>query len=864
MTHFDSNQLIPRDALMKRLDGASDRRLIYIHAPGGYGKTVTAKLWVERRKKSGTVYDAQIRFDEYDNAITIFCRRFCRALSLLQPDNAKLQSFIAHPSFNSSPDEFTLSIIDSFNEFCEVTKEAQISSGATLPSENPEPQPACGSDKYILTLDDLHVITNKEILKHFLDFLNRMSLSFTVIILSRAAIPDIFSKMVIENTAAVIDIDDLRFSRNEIHTFFAKSGRRVTRAQSDDIFASTGGWPIGLKAVLLSSADSYAIKPTARFFEAYLKEYIWANWDEKTQDSLLKVSVVNSFTAELFEALTGAGRGEEFLSSLLRENSFLRVDANGFYSFHDLFRDFLTHMAQKNGKAFWDKQLKAAGDWYFEQKDYYKAVDFYARCRDINQIARSVDLMYISHKSPYASVEDTVNSVRKVIDEAVLSRHPFCLEPLIWVAFVDGCPDDMKNYYDRYWTALPKIIIKNPRSLLTSMLLKILDYRNGFADVLANIKVPPFGRFKNVTTISLTQNMPFFHRSFRDFTEFASDTEHKLTLFRKTLRNIFINDYDIVEHSIRAGIAYERSDLDAALRHSQNAIAATTKEAAPEIWFCAYMIHAAALWASDNTGDATRVPATVDALIEQHGAYFLKANLRAFHTRLKLSAGSVETAREWLLKNDEPDHQNPTFYKFYRHFTTVRALIVTGDYHRSIMLSLKLLALAKNYRRTIDVIEAHILLAIAHHKLPRGGTDAAFSHLIQAMRTAHVHGYTQIFISEGADLLTMLHKLMKQSVQADFDGGIPASFIKSLYIASCAAAKGSKGMAAERTSETLNFTKRQQAVMRLMREGHSRNEIARIMDISPDGVKSHMKLIFRKLDVASSAEAAVKIVELGL
>ena len=62
----------------------------------------------------------------------------------------------------------------------------------------------------------------------------------------------------------------------------------------------------------------------------------------------------------------------------------------------------------------------------------------------------------------------------------------------------------------------------------------------------------------------------------------------------------------------------------------------------------------------------------------------------------------------------------------------------------------------------------------------------------------------------------------------------------------------------------LKFTGPQMAAMRLLCDGLSRNEIAGRMGITLYGVKSHMKLIYKKLDVPGGIEAVIKIKELGL
>jgi DNA-binding NarL/FixJ family response regulator len=62
----------------------------------------------------------------------------------------------------------------------------------------------------------------------------------------------------------------------------------------------------------------------------------------------------------------------------------------------------------------------------------------------------------------------------------------------------------------------------------------------------------------------------------------------------------------------------------------------------------------------------------------------------------------------------------------------------------------------------------------------------------------------------------------------------------------------------------LTFTDKQKTVMHLLCEGFSRNEIAQKMNLKPYTVKSHLELVYKKLDVANSVDAVLKIKEMGL
>ena len=60
------------------------------------------------------------------------------------------------------------------------------------------------------------------------------------------------------------------------------------------------------------------------------------------------------------------------------------------------------------------------------------------------------------------------------------------------------------------------------------------------------------------------------------------------------------------------------------------------------------------------------------------------------------------------------------------------------------------------------------------------------------------------------------------------------------------------------------ITARERDVLSMIGQGHSNKRIARSLEISPETVKSHVKHIFSKLDVATRSEAASQAVSLGL
>jgi DNA-binding NarL/FixJ family response regulator len=61
-----------------------------------------------------------------------------------------------------------------------------------------------------------------------------------------------------------------------------------------------------------------------------------------------------------------------------------------------------------------------------------------------------------------------------------------------------------------------------------------------------------------------------------------------------------------------------------------------------------------------------------------------------------------------------------------------------------------------------------------------------------------------------------------------------------------------------------NITKRESQILTMVAKGMSRSDIAASLNLSPNTVATHIKSIYRKLDISSKPEATMKAISLGL
>ncbi|MCL2500809.1 MAG: LuxR C-terminal-related transcriptional regulator [Defluviitaleaceae bacterium] len=835
-----SNQQVPRTALMERIDGFAGKRFIYIHAPAGFGKTVASLLWLEHRESLADITKTQINLDTYDDKTAEFCKRFILALSHLQPGNAALRELAARPVFDSAPIEFVLHAV------------------GILTATNVQ---------HILVLDDLHVIKNEEILNLLPVLLKRLNERFIVLLLSRTEPPDSFSEMIAKDEMAIIDAEYLQFSGDEIKSLFEKNKKRITNRQAEEILDSTGGWAIGIRSLLLSDDEAYPTKLTGRYLENFLKTHVWEKWDAKVKDFMMLVSVVEELTPGLCDKLISGDKslknvsGAQMLSDLIRENAFLRAVGDDVYKFHDLFRDFLLNILEQKGRLL--IQYNKAGKYFYDNKDYFRAVQYYLRAKNDDGAALSIYHMY-DHNSPYAAVEETLKTVRLTLNDRIIDKHPFLIEVQAWSAFVEGHADEFEYHLDKYYRLLPKIILQTPRSFITSMLLRCTDYRVEFKKVVKMLRLVPFKGIVKAFTPSITQGIPYFHRSCRDFSDISNDMEGIIALADKSIGIVIGEEYPVIKECIFAGICYEKGMITEAREHAMAAYGNIRQNHSPEIRLCAMSILTAALFADGQTEASEKMFGNIEQMIIREGAFHLNMNLRALQYFTKLINGDKTAAKEWLSLYGKDTQDYLPLYKIPQHYTTARAFIVSGDNDAAILFLMKILRFAERYHRPLDIIETNILLAVAYRQKGRSSLGIASEHLEKAVTVAYRYKYTQQFTVEGSELTAMLHKMQKRAQQGFYSERIPADFIKILYINAVTGSKRTKGLTGGRTPENLSFTSKQREVMRLMCEGNNRNEIGAKMGIKPYGIKSHISLIYGKLNVVNSIEAVMKIKELGI
>ena len=118
------------------------------------------------------------------------------------------------------------------------------------------------------------------------------------------------------------------------------------------------------------------------------------------------------------------------------------------------------------------------------------------------------------------------------------------------------------------------------------------------------------------------------------------------------------------------------------------------------------------------------------------------------------------------------------FYKNYCYLTTARALILHGKANTAISFLEKLLSLSKDYNRTLDIVEVLIYLSIAYRKkkLPREAEETLVEALEIAQEYGFTQLFINESLELAAELGRLSHRLfqpyLKERLVASFVKGI--------------------------------------------------------------------------------------------
>ena len=402
--------MIIRPRLIERLNEGVLHKLVLISASAGFGKTTLVSEWIAGCDQKV----AWLSLDEGDNNPARFLMYLVAALQTIDANVGKgVLAILESPQ--PPPIESILIVL--LNEI------------TTIP------------DKFVLVLDDYHVIDSKPIDEALTYLLTHLPSQMCLVITTREDPHLPLTRLRARGQLTELRATDLRFTPSEAAEFLNQvMGLSLSESDISALEIRTEGWIAGLQ---LAAISMHGHKDTASFIKSftgshhfvldYLVEEVLQQQPENIQTFLLRTSILDSLCGPLCDAVLGLpyASGQETLEYLERVNLFIVPLDNErhWYRYHHLFADVL-HMHMKVEQPDQVSSLhQRASEWYEHNGTAVDAIHHALTAEDFERAATLVELSIpeVRRNRQGATVTE-LGWLKALPDELVRFRPVLCVD----------------------------------------------------------------------------------------------------------------------------------------------------------------------------------------------------------------------------------------------------------------------------------------------------------------------------------------------------------------------------------------------------------------------------------------------------
>jgi LuxR family maltose regulon positive regulatory protein len=879
--------LLPRPHLLKRLEDSLYDKLTLISAPAGFGKTTLASQWIAQMRQSQSQMPlAWLSLDPDDNDPIRF---WCYVVMACQPflaDRGHAALALLRPGASFTPPSLFPALRTLLNEL------------AALPQRG------------ILILEDYHVIRNPEIHETFTFVLDHLPTLFHLIVITRVDPPLPLARWRVHGELCELQADDLRFSREETATYLSQAlSTGLSEESINSLDRRLEGWVAGLHLVTLALHERKT-KPEVDHFlsdfsgshrhilEFFVTEVL-CRQSEKVQNFLLQTSVLSCVSGSLCNAVIERNDGQHLLETVERSGLFLQaLDGSGqWYRYHPLFAEALRAEARHRfGEDALHSWCRRASLWYEQQRIFPKAVDMALHAQEFERVANLIEQYLLK---PYYAYDETneYHTLRRWISslpEQVVGQHPrLCVHVALLSLFPRKGRSDCRpstlaeierllQWAEDAWQAEGNRCERG--TILTVYALVSgeqanLDRASQFArEALAclseheaqwrgcclrilGIEALLSGRVQAASE-HLQQAWTCFQIAENNSGERATQLalaeaclhqgrlRQAAELYHVVLATAGEDRFDTGKAQLGlARLSYAWNDLEHAEQEAQGVLAVSTQLADEALQVQASFILVAIEQARGQIAAAqqrlhallARLPGTLKPSL------LLYRQVLAQQARLCLAVGDLPTAEHWLLSRSKQQELLPRLQQEQEDLIAARLLIAQGKTEEALRLLEACQRGAQQMewtRSSLQILLLQALAYFAHQSRPR-----AFSLLRQVLGLALPEGEQRLFLDEGEPMQILLRTGLPA-----LDGDLVEPYAHTLLHAFAQspldeqqAAGPGRWLIASPKSDLLSPQERR--VLALLLTGCSNPEMAQMLVVSINTVKTHVRSIYQKLNV---------------
>lgn len=882
---------IRRDALLERLLANPSHRVILIQGPAGHGKSTLLQQLKSTSEAQG-ITTAWLTLDEADNdprrlfhhlqGLVGAVRRV--APTVLPPDP---EEGAGGPGIWRPVDWFVSALIEA-------------------------------GKPVSLFLDEFQQLSDPTILAFFREVLERIPETVRIFVASRS-VPDIgLARLVVNNLAAVIRTDDLRFSFAEVMRFFATVPDLNIRADETEVmYRQTEGWPAALQLFRLSLVSPSVRRTLGELGEFrppeladYLADNVLGLQAPAIQDFLRRTSLLTRLCAPLCDAVMGRPGSQEILLFLERSGLFVRsLDSERrWFRLHSLFSTFLQEQLRQTAEDAGLDIHRRAMIWYRDHGHFEDAAYHAVAACDYSLAADIMD-PWFSRLVADAHLT-TVERWAERIPAEEIARRPDLTVKIAWaLTFLRRRAKlvpilaalDEQDIGDR------GAAVTDPR-IVRAMVATLIGDLPGSAETIApvgvhDVDLQGFRAFELGAAANLKGYLALTAGEFEQAKEFLliaraysrraessftlgyamANTAVTLLMQGRLTESLDCCRLGIDQTGIRMGESfagaalvacfiqalYEANDIDGAEALFNESREMITQATLLDYLAVTYVTMARIddLRGRHRHAEALLDEAEVIGLSNALPRLVRIVNLERIR-RMLLRGESVQAQSLAARLREAPGVPLPEGWILFAEDSegdvigAIRLAIHSGRTEEALREISRQLVIAQRSGRIRRQIKLRVLEAVAYAR--KDSDPAARRYLRQALQLAQPGGYVRTILDEGPEVTRLLRAENESPIgghDSETDGAI-AAFVAALL--AIAGGEQRKASVSDRFEPLEPLTRREIDILVFLANGASNKEIARRTQVSENTVKFHLKNIYAKLAVTSRLQAINAARKMGL
>ena len=871
--------ILPREHLLARLDAGRTKRVSLVSAPTGFGKTTLVRMWIESREFPS----AWVTLDEHDNDPVRFWTYVCSALRTLDPTLGKATlSMLTSPQ----PPSFATLLTPLINDLARL------------------PAPA------VLVLEDFHTIKSGDIQEGLSFLIQQLPESLHLVFITRTTPSLPLGLLRARDEMVEIDVTDLRFNQQEAEAFLQVTAQvDLPSSTVAKLFQKTEGWPAGLRLgarAFQNKADPAELEKwiesfsgSDRYIADYLIREVFESQPPEIQSFLLKTSFFRRLTGSLCDAILETNHSVAILEQLERDNLFfVQLERGGnqiWYRYSPLLAESLQYFARGHLDEAEIKLLfEKATNWYEYHGLFDEAIETVLTTQSFDRAMTLIERFIEIHS---LSEMQTISRWLEQIPQQEILRNPIiCFtyaQVLLYAGdrFAPATAARIEPYLHAAESAWQSAEDQARLGQLFSFRGNVVwwqgDLQRAFAYARQALDLLPeqdvFWRGNSLLSVSYealsagrilaaqdkalearallgaAQNIygvlaanQFLAEIFYWQGEFEQAEQLNRQIQREAVgHESMLDDQGIASLNL-THIAYEKNELDQSEEFAMQALNLAQQRANEmlEVQATVRLVHIFS--AKSDSSRAYELLKSLEARIKNP---ILLREIQDAQALASIRANDVSSL-EWWVKLISAENQNALPLQREREALTLARLRIAEGMTRD---ALSLLGPwhedAAQNGRIRSQVEVLCLKALANHA--DVNLAEARPSLEEALTLGQAKGFRRIFLDEGRRMAALLQATLPLP-----NRGLSLFATTLLHSFSPEVTSDLAGTSAASSIEALS--QQEVRVLRLLVAGLSNADIARELVVSANTVKTHVKSIYRKLNVNSRSEAREVARELRL